>query len=254
MQYELFSDTEFQQETPFTRRSVCLVGTFRIATKTLQKKLQALGAEVKQGLSRNLHYVVMGRNVPADAIERLQQMAFHGYQPKALDENDLENILQGHYNSYFVPEQTRKDLHLTIRHYLDGRLCYEERENPLYMKELYLVPDTETPQAELYQMLGNRGIYANTYIDDTTDVLVISDRSLQHLRNGQSDEALHYIEQQYNQSRAQTFRFRMTSEGELLAWLRTPYPPLGGERGVYSNDLMSLRPCRGERIPIRDGG
>lgn len=220
MQYELFNDSEFQQETPFTRRSVCLLGTFRISTKTLQKKLQVLGAEIKQGLSRNLHYAVMGRNVPADAMEHLQQLAFHGYQPKVLDENDLENILQGHYSHYFVPEQTQKDLHLTIRHYLNARLNYDENENPLYMKELYLAPDTEVPQAELYQMLGNRGIYANAYIDDTTDAIVISNRSLQHLRDGQSDEFLRYIEQQYNKSRAQTFRFRLTSEGEILAWLK----------------------------------
>ena len=221
MQYELFNDSEFQQETPFTRRSVCLLGTFRISTKTLQKKLQVLGAEIKQGLSRNLHYAVMGRNVPADAMEHLQQLAFHGYQPKVLDENDLENILQGHYSHYFVPEQTQKDLHLTIRHYLNARLNYDENENPLYMKELYLAPDTEVPQAELYQMLGNRGIYANAYIDDTTDAIVISNRSLQHLRDGQSDESLRYIEQQYNKSRAQTFLFRLTSEGEILAWLKS---------------------------------
>ena len=32
-------------------------------------------------------------------------------------------------------------------------------------------------------------------------------------------QTLHYIEQQYNQSRAQAFRYVMTSEGELLAWL-----------------------------------
>jgi hypothetical protein len=220
MQYELFNDTDFQQETPFTQRSVCLLGTFHVTTKTLQKKLLALGAEVKQGLSRNLHYVVMGRDVPADAMEHLQQLAFHGYQPKVLDENDLDNILQGHYSHYFVPEQTPKDLHLTIRHYLSARFNYDENENPLYMKELYLAPDTETPQAELYQMLGNRGIYANAYIDDTTDGIIISNCSLQHLRDGQSDESLHYIEQQYNQSRAQAFRYRLTSEGEILAWIK----------------------------------
>ena len=172
MQYELFSDTDFQQETPFTGRSVCLLGNF--------------------------------------------QLAFHGYQPKVLTESELDDILQGHYSPYFVPEQITKHLHLTLRHYLSAQLHYDGSMNPLYTKELYLAPDT---QPSLYQMLGNRGIYANAYIDDTTDALVISDTSLQHLRNGQTDDSLHYIEQQYNQSRAQTFRFRMTSEGELLAWL-----------------------------------
>ena len=225
MQYELFGDSDFQQETPFTHRSVCLLGTFRTPTKNLQKRLQALGAEVKTGLSRNLHYAVLGENVPAEARERLEGLAFHGYQPRVLTESEMEDIFGGHYSPYFVPEQTAKDLHLTLRHYQNARLSYEGSMNPLYTKELYLVPDTQTPQLQLYQMLGNRGIYANAYIDDTTDVLVISDNSLQHLRDGQTDESLRYIEQQYNQSRAQTFRFRMTSEGELLSWLRGEEPP-----------------------------
>ena len=220
MQYELFSDNDFQQETPFTRRSVCLLGSFHTASKTLQKKLQALGADVKPGLTRNLHYVVLGRDVPAESLEYLQQLAFHGFQPKTLTESNLDDILQGHYSPYFVPEQTGKDLHLTLQHYLSAQVHYGDNGNPLYMKELYLAPNTQTPQEDLYQMLGNLGIYANAYIDETTDIIVLSDSSLQHLREGKSDDTLHYIEQQYNQSRAQTFRFSMTSEGELLAWLK----------------------------------
>lgn len=214
MQYELFSDADFQQETPFTGRSVCLLGS---VPKSLQQRIVALGAEMKQGLSRNVHYVVFGKDVPASSLVQLGQLAYNGYNPKVLNENDLNNILQGHYSSYFVPAQISKDLHLTYQHYLDLRLSYEGGINPLYMKELYLAPDV--PE-ELYQMLGNRGIYANTYIDDTTDVIVISDNSLRHLKEGTSDETQHYIEQQYNQSRAQAFRFVMTSEGELLDWLK----------------------------------
>lgn len=217
MQYELFGEADFQQETPFTGRTVCLLGSFRKPSKTLRQTLQSLGADIKQGLSRNLHYVVLGKDVPSEALESLQQLAFHGYQPKALDENDLEDILRGHYTPYFVPEKTSKDLHLTLRHYLSLQFRYEGSLNPLYMKELYLAPDT---RVELYQMLGNRGVYANPYIDDTTELLVISGNSLQHLRDGQSDDSLHYIEQQYNQSRAQTFRFAITSEGELMEWLK----------------------------------
>ena len=217
MQYELFSEADFQQETPFTGRSVFLAGSFHIAPKTLRQKLQALGADIKQGLTRNLPYVVLGKDVPADILENMQQLAYHGYQPKVLSESDLEDVLSGHYTPYFVPEQVCKDLHLTLQHYLSSQFRYEGSLNPLYMKELYLAPDT---RAELYQMLGNRGVYANTYIDDTTDLLVISDNTLQHLREGGTDETLHYIEQQYNQSRSPNFRYVMTSEGELMDWLK----------------------------------
>lgn len=214
MQYELFSDADFQQETPFTGRSVCLLGS---VPKSLQQRIVALGAEMKQGLSRNVHYVVLGKDVSASSLGQLSQLAYNGYNPKVLNEKDLDDILRGHCNSYIVPAQISKDLHLTFQHYLDSRLSYEEGMNPLYMKELYLAPDV--PEG-FYQKLGNRGIYANTYIDDTTDVIVISDNSLRHLQEGTSDETLHYIEGQYNQSRAQAFRFVMTSEGDLLDWLK----------------------------------
>ena len=216
MQYELFDDTDFKQETPFSRRSVCLLGS---VPKSLQQKIVALGADIKSGLSRNVHYVVLGKNASAASLEHLQQLVYNGYSPKVLSENDLEDILHGHYSPYTVPEQITKNLRLTLSHYLAGQLSYEGSMNPLYMKELYLAPDVT---ADLYQMLGNRGIYANAYIDDTTDALVISNASLQRLRDGQTDDSLRYIEQQYNQSRAQAFRYRMTSEGELLGWLMTP--------------------------------
>ncbi|MCH5169156.1 MAG: hypothetical protein J1F27_05895 [Prevotellaceae bacterium] len=216
MQYELFCDADFRQESPFIQRSVCLLGTFRTSSRTLYKKLQELGADVKQGLSRSLHYAVLGKNVPADAQEHLQQLAYHGYRPRVLSEDDLEDIFAGHYSPYVVSAQIVKDLRLTLQHYLDGRFCYGDSMNPLYVKELYLAPDVS---GDLYQMLGNRGVYANTYIDNTTDVLVISDNSFRHLQEGKTDEYLAYIERQYNQIRSQTFRFTMTTEGELLAWL-----------------------------------
>ena len=214
MQYELFSDADFQQETPFTSRSVCLLGSM---PKSSRQRILALGAEIKQSLSRNVHYVVLGKDASASSLEQLGQLVYNGFSPKVLSEADLEDILQGHYSPYVVPEQISKDLHLTLQHYLNSRLQYEDKGNPLYMKELFLAPDTPV---DLYQMLGNRGIYANAYIDDTTDVIVISDKSLQHLKDGVSDDTLRYIEQQYNQSRAQAFRYVMTSEGELIEWLK----------------------------------
>lgn len=236
MQYELFSDADFQQETPFKGRSFCLLGSFRQSTKNLQQRLQTLGADIKQGLSRNLHYVVLGKDVSADSLANLEQLAFHGYNPKVLNESDLESILQGHYSAFVVPEKISKSLHLTLQHFLSVRLQYDGGMNPLYTKELYLAPDVPTA---LYQMLGNRGIYANAYIDDTTDVLVISDNSLKHLQEGQTDDTLRYIEQQYNQSRAQAFRYVMTSEGELVEWLKRR--PSSSSVAETATDELPLR-------------
>ena len=91
--------------------------------------------------------------------------------------------------------------------------------NPLYTRELYLSPDTQTPQNTLYRLLGERGIYANSYIDETTDVLLVSDRTLEDIRQGRSNPVIDYIQQTYNRSRAQTYRYVMTTESEVLAFL-----------------------------------
>ena len=74
--------------------------------------------------------------------------------------------------------------------------------------------------------LGNRGIYANTYIDDSTDVLVMGNDSLQKLKEGISDDTLHAIEQTYNQSHAQSFRYVLLAETELKEWLDVPLSAL----------------------------
>ena len=121
--------------------------------------------------------------------------------------------------SWQVPAEFRKNLRLTLRHYEQSHVDYSVGMNPLYTRELYLSPDTQTPQNTLYRLLGERGIYANSYIDETTDVLLVSDRTLEDIKLGRSNPVIDYIQQTYNRSRAQTYRYVMTTESEVLAFL-----------------------------------
>jgi len=226
MQYELFADTDFKQETPFTDRVVCALGSFTLSSRALQERLLAMGADFKAStkVSRNVHFVLKGRGAPQDQLEYLQTLAFNGYCPRVLEQPQLNEILAGHYADYFVSQKIQKQLHLTMQHYLQFQVDYSGGLNPLYTKELYVSPDTRTPQTELFQRLGDRGIYANPYIDETTDVLVISDKTLSDLEAGRSNEVLRYIEETYNKSKAQSYRFVMTSESRLLAFLSSFVP------------------------------
>ena len=221
-QYSLFSDEDFRPESPFTNRMVCALGTFSIPQKSLQERLLAMGADYKPStrVSRNVHYVLIGRNAPQDQVDYLQTLAFNGYTPRVLNTRQVDEILSGHYTGYSVPYEISKHLHLTPQHYLRFRADYSRNVNPLYTHELYISPDTQTPQAELYQLLGDRGIYANGYIDETTDVLLISDQTLRDLEEGRSNEVIQYIEKTYNESRSQAFNYTMTTETELLQFLR----------------------------------
>ena len=220
-QFDLFPDTDFVFETPFHDRVVCLLGSFTPSTRVLQQKLKEMGADFKSSVrpSRNVHYVLVGKDAPPDALEQLPILAFHGYQPKVLTQRDLDELLSGHYSPYWMPKEIQKNLHLSYEHYASSHVDYSQPNNPLYTHELYLAPDLQTPWQMLYQMLGDKGVYANSYIDDLTDIIVISDSSFERLKCGESDEVLHYIEEMYNKSHSLVYKYVLTTESELLSFL-----------------------------------
>ena len=216
---DLFQD--YVPETPFTDRVVYAIGHFRQSPRTLQGLLHSMGADFKPSvrLSRNVHYLLIGQDPPQDQLDYLQTLHFNGYHPRILYQAELDDILSGHYAGYQTPIEIQKHLRLTIAHYQQLHVDYSHELNPLYMHELFVSPDTITPQRQLYQMLGNRGIYANSYIDETTDVLLISNHTLRLLEQGETNDVITYIQQTYNSSRATAYRFVMTSEDELLSFL-----------------------------------
>lgn len=228
MQYSLFSDDDFVQPKPFQDRVVCILGTFRQSSKVIVQRFSELGSDcrISTKVSRNVHYVLMGEGIPFEQMNALNYLNFNGYYPRSLSQSDIDNILNGHYSSYIEPIEIKKDLHLTLQHYLQFKLDYSSSINPLYTRELFVAPDTSFPQNDLYQLLGDRGAYANSYIDDSTDIIVISDASVKNLRDGGTDDVLQLVERTYNTSRSQSYRYVMTSESELLTWLQGASPNL----------------------------
>ena len=222
----LFAEDHQDSHSPLEGRVVCMLGTFTQSNATMQHKLREHGADYKPStrVSRNVHYVLMGHGAPQDQTDYLQTLAFNGYHPRILTQTDWDQIQRGEWEQYRTPLAIEKHLHITLQHFLSRQVDYSARMNPLYTHELYVAPDTETPQEEFYQLLGNRGIYANPYIDDDTDVLVISENTLENLRKGLTDSVLQYIENTYNASRAQQYRYVMTTERQLMQWLRSESP------------------------------
>ncbi len=224
----LFPDMEAYETQPLKGRIVCILGSFVQPAKELTKRLTQMGAECKMGtkVSRNVHYVLVGNDAPADQLEYLHTLAFHGYHPRVLDQQGVDRLMEGHIASLMVDTEIRKDLHLTWEHYMQCCMKLEAGRNNLYTKELFVAADVMERTPGLSIALGNRGIYANTYIDDSTDVLVMGNDTLQKLKEGISDDTLHAIEQTYNQSHAQSFRYVLLAEAELKEWLDVPLSAL----------------------------
>jgi len=220
-QLDLFGDMTFTQDTPFTDRVVCVLGSFTLSQKNLFQRLQELGADAKPStkVSRNVHFVLVGRGAPQDQLDYLQTLSFHGYSPRVLYQHDLDQILQGHYSDYRVSKEISKSLHLTYQHYLRFRTNLDAKLNPMYMHEVFVASNTQTPSEELYQRLGNKGVYANPYIDDSTDVLLLADETIQKLKDGETDGVIANIENTYNASRSQNYSYVIVPESEVLSWL-----------------------------------
>ena len=89
MQYGFFTDEDFQQTTPFTDRDVCVIGTLGTNTNAVKKRIFDFGAsEVRTSVSRGVHYVIMGDDVPDSQLSALSDFNFHGY----LSEITIRNL------------------------------------------------------------------------------------------------------------------------------------------------------------------
>lgn len=215
-----FSFDEVEEERdPLTDRIVCMLGTFRQSVRTLQDFFQKQGAEFRPLAkpSRNVHYVLMGEDPPVQYVEYLHIMAFHGFCPRLLFQSDIDTLLAGgDISQYVVSKDIGKNLKLTYQHYELFQVCFSVQKNPLYTHELFVPSDTLMPTEELYLLLGSRGVYANNYLDEFTDTILLSDASIEHLRRGETDETIRYIEKMYNNSKSQFFRYSILSESDII--------------------------------------
>ncbi len=222
IQLNLFSDDEFEKDLLFLNKNISILGTFGLSPYKLMKRLTEMGADAKANfkVSRNVHYVLVGNNPPQDQMEYLQTIEFNGYYPKVLYQEDLDKIFSGQISGYRTEPNIQKKIHLTYQHYLRYKFNFSEKQNSLYAKELYVANDTLCSTEELYRILGEKGAYANSVIDDATDIILISDATMNHLRDGVSDDVIKYIEKTYNESHAQSYRYILMSESELLNELK----------------------------------
>lgn len=222
MQYGFFTDEDFQQTTPFTDRVVCVLGNLGTSIAAVRKRILEFGAtEVRTSVSRGVHYVVLGSDVPDSQFSALNELNFHGYYPRVLHKPELDDIFSGHYAEYLTSPDIVKSLKLGIQHYTRLKVKLTPGTNSLYTKEMYVPQTTHISPPILYQQLGNMGIYANNYIDDSIDILLLPDASLSHLQEGTTDETIQYIQNSYNSMRTQNFTFQLIAESDILAWIKS---------------------------------
>lgn len=228
-QLTLFDDFEIPKTLPcpFKGRRVCVTGTFAQGRQALRSMLLRMGAtEVKYDkLQRNTHFLLVGDNPNAEAINYWQLYVHDGYNIKRLSAEDLMEIQGGHYTNYQMPEELTKELLLTREHLfwqapeIDG-LKNQRLPSPvslhgnasIYGREIYVHTSILQAMPALGQLLGCLGAYANTEMDEMTDSILIP---------GSMPKAIcHSIEEYYNASKATLFNIPFIILEDLITYIR----------------------------------
>lgn len=233
MSQSMFEESEKTSiQSPFVNRKIVIEGVFHtIKKETLKTRIRRLGGEVVTGdVTKNIHYFVMGDNIPSDKMEKYDKLCFNGYNIKTLSETDVLNICNGQFDQYIVADENVKDLHLTIDHYVNKHVTYPTKitepsgreyiPNPIYGKNLYLGGGITGSRMILQQILGLVGVYSGQGLSDATQVIVLSHGAYEALKQGVEHPEITLIQDTYNKGLAMWYDYLLTTEEDLLLWLK----------------------------------
>ncbi len=235
----ILGDESIMQENPLTNRRVGFIGKFKNRA-ALVKKVKEFGAsdKSKEGLTRDTQILVIGSDVKQEDINRLQCYEHDGWKPLKIKELDLQEIFKGHYTGFETPLIAKKQVSLDMSYYnwtppilseddkeedsgirCSSPLVYGEN-NPIYGMEIFVPNKPNKDMGIIRQLIGNLGGYANPVYYDETNVIMLSEETLQLLKQGIKDDVITQIEKQYNESSAKMFNIQFTSEPEFISWLK----------------------------------
>lgn len=242
-----------ESDSPLKDRHVCLTGNFRVPRKELKEKLMAVGAKgIKQqdrseddeedgekyrfSPTKYTHFLVVGSEPNEEALKRVALNAHDGFHARTITEEKLYEYLLGQYTDEdMVPKKLKKCISIDMSYYrweapvindvtftsrLSSPLQYAEdgSGNPVARKEIY-VPDTKGADA-LRQLIGNFGGYGNAEYFDDTNVVMLSNETLEKLERGIKDDVIIDIESKYNNSNSNIFNVQFTSEADFIKWVK----------------------------------
>lgn len=237
-------------ENPLKDRYVCLAGEFRVPDKKLKDLLLSIGAKPKRmekedenkitfkyDPTKYIDVYVIGDNPKEDAIKRIELNKHDGFCPFIINEEKLYDFIDGRFSEKDIILIVKKQLILDINYYnwtppiikgksfvsrVESPLVYDENgyENPISQKEIYVPRDTDIHRDLLYQIIGNLGGYANKEYYDDTNLVMLSQDTLNNLKIGKKDDVIKNIENTYNNSDAILFNVQFTSEPDFISWVK----------------------------------
>ena len=224
---------ESDPSNPFCGKKVLVTGLFDHDKSALKRQIEKMGASVMSGVSKNLHYVVVGREPGPAKMENLKKLEHNGFKIRQLTEEDVINIFNGQWEEYAIDGATKKDLDFSIEHYKQHHKSLEGMVNRISTKNVYVGKDLSGERQYFAQIMGNLGAYADNEIGSDTHICLLSDSSIDKLRGGIKDETVMYIEQQYNTGKSITYDWDLISESDVLDFCKRFCDAYGAEETLY---------------------
>ena len=202
---------------PFYDRRVVVTGLFKYERKELGQILKSMGADINTSISKKTNFVLIGEDPGPKKIEKIDQLLHDGFPIRKIYEDDLEAILSGVWDKYRDDKEIAKDLDFTIDHYNKHHITFKDNVNVIASKELFYGKGFAGHFPFFSQMAGNLGAAGdNLSIYPETNICVLSNNTIEQLKQGIKDETILYIQNYYNNNKAVKFDFKFISEQEIL--------------------------------------
>lgn len=232
--------TNANPNNPFYDRKIVITGEFIRSRKEIASILKQMGADVDTSITKKTNFVLVGDNAGPQKMSKIKDLKFNGYEIKILKEVDFDNILCGNYDDYMTDKNSIKKIHLEYSHYETNKVHWDYDTNILSTKEIFVGNGLNGRDDIFKQIIGNLGGYANSYIEDDTHFCLLSNKTIDKLKNGILDETLTRIQEFYNSNKSQTFELRFITENDIIDFAKSRIKKFGDKclehlLGLYDN-------------------
>ena len=221
------------ENNPLFKRKFALIGNFSSQQETFIKwelgKRGAILNQKKEGkypITRTTHYCILFDGASEEDLYKIDDFVYDGYHIIKVPFSDFEKLLQPNLGDLFKEQIIKRDLKITKEFLKRPRFQLKVtgyKLNPYSGQEIYRGKGFSGDVNVLDQIIGNLGAYANPIFYPETQILLLSDLSVNHLKNNEYDETIDYIQNVYNKEGESLgfFNYAIVSESEYLNWVES---------------------------------
>lgn len=209
------------KSSPFYDRKVVITGDFP-NRREIAKKLKMLGADIDSNITRKTHFVIIGNNPGPKKMETFEKLRFDGYNIIPLYKADLNRIFEDNTEGYFIEKETKKDLKITLEHVSGPDNSFKidlNRINLFSGKEIYVSQSIQS-RTRVNHLIGFLGAFTNSVLENDIDIVLLSDSSMENIKNDVPDDDIELIERTYNSNKAINFKFCFLTESEFIRYYK----------------------------------